>query len=287
MRKQPFGAAGELVIADRDGLAALSFVQFGQHQQADADVHGRDFAFNRGGLDQIGSYQGRARFVSEDWSDSRLAARYGVKRYPVIFVDEALVARPEDFGGWGKASGKYHPWRDPASHARFKQDLKRMIDLTLRGRAPLAKKAQAQTEAVSEIAALPPLDVRDIEGQRIESANLAGRVVIVEFWATWCPPCRSTLGWLGEVKRRYGDRVEVVTVAIESGEPEVRKQTQSLKQPPRVVMGSEALAASFGTIGSAPTMFVFDRQGKTATVFYGAPEDLHLKAERLVNSLLK
>jgi thiol-disulfide isomerase/thioredoxin len=171
-----------------------------------------------------------------------LAERYGVKRYPVVFVNEAMVARPEDFGGWGATTGKYHPWKSPANQAKFKKDLARMIDLTLRGRAPAPNEVQAQAEAVGEIAALPPLDLRDIEGRRIESANLADRVVIVEFWATWCPPCRSTLGWLGEV---------------------------------------------FGTISSVPTMFVFDRQGKTATVFYGAPEDLHQKAERLLNSLVK
>lgn len=237
--------------------------------------------------DVVENYKGRVRFANENWGDSKLAERYGVKRYPVVFVDEALVARPEDFGGWGATTGKYHPWKDQANQAKFKKDLARMIDLTLRGRAPAAKKDQAQSEAISEIAALPPLAVQDIEGQRIEAANLAGRVVIVEFWATWCPPCRSTLGWLGEVKRRYGDRVEVVAVAIESEEPEVRKQAQSLKQPPRIVMGTEGLAASFGTISSVPTMFVFDRQGRTASVFYGAPEDLHLKAERLLNSLLK
>ncbi len=237
--------------------------------------------------DVVESYKGRVRFVSENWGDSKLAERYGVKRYPVVFVNDAMVARPEDFGGWGATTGKYHPWKAPANQAKFKKDLARMIDLTLRGRAPAPKKVQAQAEGVGEIAALPPLDLKDIEGRRIESADLAGRVVIVEFWATWCPPCRSTLGWLGEVKQRYGDRLEVVTVAIESEEPEARKQAQSLKQAPRVVMGTEALAASFGTISSVPTMFVFDREGKTAMVFYGAPEDLHLKAERLLNALLK
>ncbi len=231
------------------------------------------------------TYQGRARFVSEDWSDSRLAARYGVKRYPVVFVDEALVARPEDFGGWGKASGKYHPWRDPATHARFKQDLKRMIDLALRGRPPVSK--QPQPETVSEIAALPSLAATDLSGQPVDSAALAGRVVIVEFWATWCGPCRSTLGWLGEIKQRYGEQVEVITVVVESEEEEIRRQIASFKYPLRVVPGTEALAASFGGITSVPTMFVFDRQGRTASVFYGAPENLHLKAERLLNSLLK
>ncbi|HEX9001068.1 MAG TPA: TlpA disulfide reductase family protein [Blastocatellia bacterium] len=235
--------------------------------------------------DVVESYRGRARFVSENWGSSRLAERYGIKRYPVIFVDEVLLARPEDFGGWGRASGKYHPWRDPATHLRFKQDLKRMIDLTLRGRAPAAK--QAPPETVGEIASLPMLAATDLSGQPVESAALAGRVVIVEFWATWCGPCRSTLGWLGEIKQRYGQQVEVVTVAVESEEAEIRKQIATLKHPLRVVPGTESLAADFGGITSVPTMFVFDRQGKTAQVFYGAPEDLHQKAEGLLRSLLK
>lgn len=229
-------------------------------------------------------YQGRVRFVSENWGTSRLAQRYGIKRYPVIFVDEILVARPDDFGGWGKASGKYHPWKETASQTRFKQDLARMIDLTLRGRAPAA---QSATETHVEIAALPALSAHDLAGQPVESAAFAGRVVIVEFWATWCGPCRSTLSWLSEVKQRYGGQVEVLTVALESEEAEVRQQLAAFTTPPRVVLGTESLAAAFGTITSVPTMFVFDRQGQTAQVFYGAPEDLHVKAERLLRSLVK
>lgn len=235
----------------------------------------------------VASYRGRARFVSQNWGDSKLAERYGVKRYPVVFVDEVLVARPEDFGGWGRNVGRYAPWRDPANHAKFKQDLARMIDLTLRGRTREAGKLQTPTDESGEIAALPALAVQDIDGQPIESGKLTGRVVIIEFWATWCAPCRSTLNWLSEVKRRHGEQVEIVTIAVESEEPEVRKLMQSLNTPPRVVLGTESLAASFGTITSVPTMFVFDRQGKTAAVFYGAPEDLHLKAERLLSQLLK
>lgn len=235
--------------------------------------------------DVVASYQGRARFVSEDWGKSRLAKRYGIKRYPVIFVDEALLARPEDFGGWGKGGGKYHPWRDPASHTRFKQDLQRMIDLTLRGRAPVTSNQPAET--LAEITALPSLAATDLTGQPVTAAALQGRVVLVEFWATWCGPCRSTLGWLGELKQRFGEQVEIVTVVVESEEAEVRQQLASLKHPLRTVLSTEALAASFGGITSVPTLFVFDRQGRTAQVFYGAPEDLHPKAETLLRTLLK
>lgn len=233
------------------------------------------------------SHPGRVRFVSENYGNSALAKRFGIKRYPVLFVDDALFARPEDFGGWGKESGKYHPWiGNPATHARFKQDLKRLIDLTLRGRAPVIGK-QTEPDAVPEIAALPSLTATDLSGQALASNNLAGRVTIVEFWATWCGPCRSTLGWLGELKQRYGDQVEVVTIAVESEEAEVRQQLAALKHPLRAVLGTEAMTNSFGGITSVPTMFVFDRQGKTAQVFYGAPEDLHQKADSLLRTLLK
>jgi thiol-disulfide isomerase/thioredoxin len=236
--------------------------------------------------DVVETYQGRARFVSEDYGNSRLAKRYSIKRYPVIFVDEALLARPEDFGGWGKASGKYHPWRGNATtHAKFKKDLQRMIDLSLRGRAPATKKVE--TESVQEIAALPSLTATDLNGQAVASTQFAGRVTIVEFWATWCGPCRSTLGWLGELQQRYRDKVEVITIAVESEEADVRQQLAALKHPLRAVLGTESLAAAFGGIRSVPTMFVFDRQGKMARIFYGAPEGLHLQAEGLVRTLLQ
>lgn len=231
-------------------------------------------------------YGGRVEFVSVNWGESKLAERYGVKRYPVVFVDDVLVAQPDDFGWYG-AKGKYTPWKEKASHDKFKRDLTRMIDLVLRGQKEIVRGENAVALKEAEITELPGFNVTDIAGRQVEAAKLKGRVVIVEFWATWCPPCLSTLSQLGEIKRRRGDAVEVIAIAVESKEPDVRELTAKLDRQINFVMGSEELAAPFGTLGNVPRMFVFDRQGRTAGAFYGATPDLHEKLERLLDSLGK
>ena len=231
-------------------------------------------------------YGGRVEFVSVNWGESKLAERYGVKRYPVVFVDDVMVAQPDDFGWYG-AKGKYTPWKEKASHEKFKRDLTRMIDMVLRGQKEIVREENAGVLKEAEVTELPGFNVTDLAGRQVEAAKLKGRVVIVEFWATWCPPCLSTLSHLGEIKRRRGDAVEVIAIAVESKEPDVRDLTAKLDGQINFVMGSEELAAPFGTLGNVPRMFVFDRQGKTAGVYYGATPDLHDKLERLLDSLRK
>ena len=164
-------------------------------------------------------FAGKARFVSENYGGSDLAKRFGVTRYPAIFVDDVLVATPKDFGFYGKGEGagdgRYTPLKSAGAHERFRADLSRSIRLVLEGRKDAAR-AAAPTTAGGEVAAFPDVVLTDLEGRPISRRDLAGRAVLVEFWATWCPPCRGTLGWLGEVKKRYGDRLTVIAVAIES-----------------------------------------------------------------------
>lgn len=210
-------------------------------------------------------------------------------RYPAIFVDDVLVATPNDFGFYGRGEkeegGRYAPLKSAAAHQRFRADLTRMINLVLAGHTDAAR-AQAAPAKSGEIAAFPAVTLQTLDGKRVTRAELVGKVVLVEFWATWCPPCRGTLGWLGEVKKRYGDRITVLAIAVESQEPDVRKLTKSLDLPLVWAMGSPEVARSFGDISAVPTLFLFDTTGRTAGAFYGAPPELHQQAESKVATLL-
>ena len=235
-------------------------------------------------------YRGRVTFVSENFGASKLAERYGVKGYPAVFVDDVLVAVPRDFGYFGEVegTGRYAPWKTAANQAKFKADLTRMIDLILAGKKDVVSQEHANTSAaVHEITTLPNFKLTDLSGKPLTTDQLAGRVVLVEFWATWCPPCRSTLQWLGELKQRYGDNLAVVAVAVESPEDQIRATVKSLSPDLRWAIADAPTASAFGDITSVPTMFLFDRSGKTVRVLYGAPPDLHEQAEATLNTLVK
>jgi thiol-disulfide isomerase/thioredoxin len=230
----------------------------------------------------VAEFGGKARFVSENYGDSRLAKRFGVTHYPAIFVDDVLVATPADFGFYGKGEaqegGRYAPLKSAASHERFRADLSRMIELLLAGRRDDAR-AVAGPVATTGVAALPDVTITDLEGRPLSRRDLDGRVVLVELWATWCPPCRSTLHWVGNLKKRWGDRLAVVAIAVESDETRVRRLTKELDLPLTWVIGTPDLVRAFGDVSAVPTLLLFDRTGRSAAAFYGAPPTLHAEAE--------
>jgi thiol-disulfide isomerase/thioredoxin len=232
-------------------------------------------------------YAGQVSFVNETFGASKLASRFGVKGYPAVFVDDVLVASPRDFGVFGGAdgSGRYAPWRNADSQTRFKEDLARMIDLILAGhKRSLTQKQTAPAGALREIGKMPRFLLSDLSGQPIDVENLAGKLVVVEFWATWCVPCRSTLEWLADLKRKYGDTLAVVAVAVESPEGEVKTIAHSFSPDLHWAIADAPAAQLFGDITAVPTMFVFDKSGRTAKILYGAPPDLHQQVIKVLDA---
>src|SRR5688572_20654525 len=160
-----------------------------------------------------------------------------------------------------------------------------MVEMALAGRGEELR-AERESAPVLEIQALPAFQVTDLDGRLLSAADLKDRVVVVEFWATWCPPCRSTLAWLGEVKKKHGDNVAVVALAFESEEAAVRQMAAEYSPLVRWAMGTPQAAQAFGDVVSVPTLFIFDKHGKTTAILYGAPPDLHETAEQAIVSAM-
>ena len=236
----------------------------------------------------VGEYAGKVRFVTENFGTSKLAEQFGVKGYPAVFVEDVLVARPGDFGffGQGKNPGRYAPWRKAESQAHFKTDLKRMIDQVLAGKKDEIRGASAPV-VPDQVQSLPSFQLTDLAGNALTAEQVKGRVVIVEFWATWCPPCGSTLKWLGELKARYGDRVAILALAVESPEDKIRSTVAAIPGHIHWAIPDAKTASDFGDVVAVPTLLVFDASGRTAGAMYGAPPDLHQKVEATLNSLVK
>jgi thiol-disulfide isomerase/thioredoxin len=230
----------------------------------------------------------RVKVSVEEYGNSDMAKRFGVRRYPVVFVDDVLFARPKDFGFGGAddiSGGLYVPWLDPANQRRFKDDLRRTVTRRLAGEKVAGLDVADVTSGADPAdgpSTLPSIALTDIAGRAIDPASLANRPVVVEMWATWCPPCRSTMAWLNTLQKQYGNRATVIAIAVDSKAEDVQKIAASLKPNYRVVIGTPEVIKAFGAVAAVPKLLVFDRQGRRSQVLYGAPPDLHKQIEAAV-----
>jgi thiol-disulfide isomerase/thioredoxin len=224
----------------------------------------------------IQKYGSKVRFVVEDLGASKLADSFGVDKYPAIFVDDALVARPEDFYEWGgPPTGKYLPWKELESRRKFQADLQRMLDIRLAGGTPRSLPPSAKTAEAART--LPDVAMAALDGKEFRLSELRGKPVIIEFWAPWCPHCLNTLSWL---KKLDPAKVQIVSIAIESERKDIDAAVAKLGIPGRVAIGSKEVRDAFGGPPAVPTLLVADRTGTIARIFYGAPPTLHADIEK-------
>ena len=134
--------------------------------------------------------------------------------------------------------------------------------------------------------AAPDWQLRDVNGKPVNLAEFKGRLVVLNFWATWCPPCRQEIPGLVALQRKYQDKgLVIIGVSLDQRGPGVVKPfigRFGVNYP--VVMGNEQIVSDYGGVEAIPTTFIIDRQGKVVTVHQGVTDNATFEAE--IRSLL-
>lgn len=139
--------------------------------------------------------------------------------------------------------------------------------------SPVVKKEQANIA--------PQFTLYDLEGYPVSLSNFLGKVVILDFWATWCPPCLKEIPHFIELYEEYKDKgLEIIGVTLD--DPAATKDfVESWQIPYTIVMGTEKVSRDYGNISAIPTTFVLNKNGEIYKKYVGYREkevfekDLH------------
>ena len=117
----------------------------------------------------------------------------------------------------------------------------------------------------------PDFALKDADGKTVRLADYKGKVVLLDFWATYCGPCRIEIPWFMDLERTRKDKgFAVLGVSMDdNGWEDVKPFLAELKVNYRVVIGDDATAQSYGGVDSIPTAFLIDKQGKIAAILIG------------------
>jgi cytochrome c biogenesis protein CcmG/thiol:disulfide interchange protein DsbE len=117
----------------------------------------------------------------------------------------------------------------------------------------------------------PGYELADLTGKMVSNREFAGKVVILDFWATWCPPCREEIPHFVQLQSKYREQgLVIVGLSLDAGgAKDVAPFAEEHNVNYPMLIGNDETAKAFGGVNSIPTTFVLDRQGKIVKRFVG------------------
>jgi len=134
------------------------------------------------------------------------------------------------------------------------------------------KSSLAQTAGTA-----PDFVLKDIGGKNVQLSQYRGKMVVVEFWATWCPPCKATIPGLIAVQEKYaGEGLIVLGISIDEGD-DLRSKLSAFSKEHKinypVLLGSEEVSGAYGVM-SIPATFLVGKDQKIISAYKGYVDDL-------------
>jgi len=116
----------------------------------------------------------------------------------------------------------------------------------------------------------PDFALKDGDGKLVHLSDYRGKVVLLDFWATWCGPCKIEIPWFIDFQKQHRDGFAVLGVSMDDEGWEVVKPFLAKEKINyRVLIGNDKTSESYGGIDALPTTFLIDREGRIASVHVG------------------
>lgn len=117
--------------------------------------------------------------------------------------------------------------------------------------------------------AAPAFTLVDLAGKKVSLSDFQGKIVVLDFWATWCPPCRREIPDFISLQNQYASQgVQIVGIALDEPEKvQAFARENGMNYP--VLLGDNAISAKYGGIEGIPTTFIIDRSGRIVNRFEG------------------
>lgn len=149
------------------------------------------------------------------------------------------------------------------------------------------RRGQGGVPVQKAIAFAPDFTLQQISGQPLTLSSYRGKVVLLDFWATWCYPCREEIPHFVELQQKYADRgLQVIGVSMDDSPEPVPAFYQQYHMNYPVVMGNAKIGESYGGVLGLPISFLLDREGRINAKHIGATDAAVFEREiqRLLNS---
>jgi len=134
-----------------------------------------------------------------------------------------------------------------------------------------AARRSGSTAIIMKASPAPDFTLESLDGKSVRLSDLRGKAVLLNFWATWCGPCKIETPWLVELQNQYGSQgLQVIGVAMDdSGKEDIAKFAKDMGVNYPVLLGKEAVGDAYGGVPALPESFFIGRDGKIVDKIIG------------------